>query len=53
VDATEEFIRTDIRKGIDMFAPGKKFIFDDYCMLPRNQEIMVNEATKYGKKYFA
>ncbi|MDO4734632.1 MAG: uroporphyrinogen decarboxylase family protein [Lachnospiraceae bacterium] len=53
VDATEEFIRTDIRKGIDMFAPGKKFIFDDYCMLPRNQEIMVDEATKYGKKYFA
>lgn len=52
LDADEADIRADIRSAIDIFAGNKRFIFDDYCLIPRNKEIMVDEAKQYGAELY-
>lgn len=47
-ETPEEEIRADVRRAMDIFAPYKSYFCSNKSVVPKNSEIMLDEAKKYG-----
>lgn len=47
-DISEEDLRAEVRRAIDNLSPTKCYMYMDNSVVPRNKEIMKDEAIRYG-----
>ena len=50
--ASEEELREEVRRAIDIFAPYGRYILHPASFVPRNREILIDEAQKYGSMFY-
>lgn len=50
--ATEEELRQEVRRACDLFGPYKNFILHDATVVPKNLQIIRDEARKYGRGFY-
>ena len=51
-ETTEEEIRAEVRRAIDIFAPTRSYFYTNSSVIKKNQAIMTDEAKKYGFHYW-
>lgn len=51
-EVTEEDLRREVRRAIDQFGPYKSIIVSSRPMIPKNGEIVNDEARKYGRGFY-
>ena len=52
IDASEETIRSDVRKAIDIFGPHKNFMMFPTVLEPWKMDIVRDEMERYGRTYY-
>lgn len=49
---SEEELRCEMRRACDIFGPYQRFIVHPAALIPRNREILLDEAEKYGHQFY-